>query len=322
MRVVAHERTTDLKREGFTESDGTFNLGVLDGVYDLGFDKEGDLATATCFYGPVTTGQADYILYSTNGRSQEKVFGRIWLQPGVPAVQRKVNLVSAHGRGDGDRPADIAGRTEADGSFEISLSLDNERALDLEVYDGEEQLDEFVDFGKLSKPCYIEIATEQTAVENVLRAGESGPDTSPIALQTNAGLIKFNFAAVRVLINLSGYGFDMTGGSNPVDGIARKMYDLVRDPGEDAAWVLGNSDMTMKVAANGSWWWKYAVNLESACSRTYKFTDASPDTYSLWIADNALAPLFNRHKVSYNSFAPNIVKIHMSPDTTSGVIRP
>lgn len=53
VQVVVHERTTNAKTETVSDSDGRFRLDVPTGTYDLGLDRNGDMQTATCHYGPI-----------------------------------------------------------------------------------------------------------------------------------------------------------------------------------------------------------------------------------------------------------------------------
>jgi len=310
VRVVVHERTSNAKHEGVSNSDGTFRFNLLSGVYDLGLDREGDPFTATCFYGPVETGAEakNFVLRSANGRTNEKVFGKIWLRDGVPAAQRQVNLVSAHGKGVTDKPADIGGRTDADGSFELSLDSDNERAMDLEIYDGSDRLHETVDFGKLTKPCYVEIATEQTPTKNLLRAGQSELAGVQATSSDPTGVEKFAYRQFKAPDQTDDDSFEMTGGLLPVDNTVYRMIDLVSNPDDAGRLTLGVQPQQIRVAADGMWWWKYAVHIGYPGAGDYSFTDQTADTYSLWISSITPIPI-NWHKVSYNSKSPAVVKI-------------
>lgn len=319
VRVVVHERTTNAKHSGLSDSDGSFLLTLPEGVYDLGLDKEGDLSTATCFYGPVVAGRQarNFVLRSVNGRSNEKVFGKIWLRSGIPASQQRVNLVSAHALNVLKKPADVSGRTQGDGSFELSLDNGDERAMDLEIYDGNDRFDQFVDFGKLSKPCYIEMATQQSSTKNLLRAGQSELSANQVTSTPNRGVEKFDY---RQYLSPGReddiQNYDMSGGFLPVDGIAYKIYDLVKNPDSAGYLLNGPQPQKIRVAADGMWWWKYAVHIGYGYSGSYHFTDGTDDTYSLWISSGTIFPI-DWHKVSYNSKSPAILHIVFGEDDPS-----
>lgn len=314
VRVVVHERISNAKFIGESADDGSFTLYVPAGVYDLGLDKENDSTTATCFYGPLDTAgtlPSTYILRSSGGRSADRVFGKLWLQPGNPAPSRKLTLVADHGHGRRRRPANVTARTQADGSFELTLPVTDELGLNLEIYDGSELLDEFVDFGKLEKPAYLELASEQSPVENVLRIGQTLP-TGAAGPADNVGgeVHNFNFNESQRR------GFVMDNGRIPVDNTTRKVYDLLQNPdyGATNLFKLGPQPSQIRLASDGFWFWRYAIHVGYLPSGQYYFTDESPDIYSLWISSGTIFPL-DWHKVSFNSKAPRIVRIEKEDDS-------
>lgn len=323
VRVVVHERTSNFKATGVSGRDGSFTLQVEPGVYDLGLDKEGDMQTATCFYGPVDAGgeQANFVLKNSGGRPPEKLFGRIWLQPGNPANQRSLTLRPGHGQVTPDKKnPPVTLNTNSDGSFETALASKGETGLDVEVSTASGSLDEFVDIGKLAKPCYVEIATEQSPVVNRLRsnqselplAGSVKPSVGLSASLTSAAvpaLTKFNLRTARV--GLSGTDGALTafleGGLLQVDKeTTHHFLDIVNNVPREADGDLYNLvnvlyESNIRLADNGSWWWKYAVNLSVNLDTIWNFTDQTNDTYSLYIFNKS-----GTHKVSYNSDKPAI----------------
>ena len=319
VRLVAHERTSNAKFQGVSGADGTFNLPVDAGVYDLGLDLAADPGKATCFYGPYDTneGARDFILHEAGARAKGAVFGKIWLTPGVPANQRRLNLRHGFLHKQKDLPVPVPGRTLADGSFELLASSENELGLDLEVYDAQDQMDEFVDVGKLEKPLYAEFVTEQSPQENRFRSTASeltGSQASKPAAETPT-LKQFD---------LTDYGFftqswTMVNGLLPVDKTNHYLRDLVHNglPHVYEDQINGVAfdelyETQIRVDTNGMWWWTYAVNIRFKDGDTdghLVFTDVTLDDYSLWViaAESILSPEW--HKVSYNSRFPSLVRI-------------
>lgn len=319
--VVVHERTTNLKAEGVSGADGSFSLAVPSGVYDLGLDKNGDPLTASCFYGPIDTATAqsqNFVLRDSNGRPVNQVFGKIWLQPGVAATNRQVTLRPSIELVDNDMevPPPVSTNTANDGSFNLQVASNREVGLDVEVHDAGGVLDEFIDVGKRDKPCYAEFITEQSPVENRLRANQSelpvptGPSKTAGAV-TGVAVAFIQFTAV---LPVQGGLAILRDGQLPVDGITRLLKDIVsggtpNDSDNSKLWGVLEFGY-IRLAANGAWWYKYAVNVYTDRETRWSFTDFTNDSYSLWIINTNGDPTgAGMHKVSYNSSNPILKRI-------------
>ena len=314
VRLVVHERTSNYKGETISNSDGIFQLTLPPGVYDLGLDREGDSQTATSFYGPVTvTGQEsqNFVLRASNGRPNGQIFGQLFLKSGVPAANRKVNLRSAHlpRNADGSMPAQsVSGTTGADGTFQLELSSDRELGVDIEAFDANGNFDEFIDIGKLSKPAYVKFQTETQSPANRLRSDES--ETTLAANQTSRPT---DFAPYSQFFAPPP---SWSNGLIPVSSYNYQMFDEIQtqEAADRVFDYLQVSDVSvpsglLRVDRNGSWWWKYAVNVHTGDTGLYEFTDETGDTYRLTIFQQLVT---YTHKVSYNSKMPIINQIEWS----------
>ena len=318
VRLIANERTSDAKVETVSGPDGSFDVSLPAGVYDIGMDRTGDSQTATCFYGPiplVSDLRRDLVLRSSNGKAAGTVFGKLLLQPGVPAANRRFNLRSGHLSG-ANTPQSQSFSTAADGSFEQVLSSEEELGLDIEVFDGQGVFDEFIDIGKLKKPAYVEFATELPLAANRLRSDESDPPL-PTPVSSKAG----DFTPFNSLQSVP----DPTNGPNllvfrdgllPVDGVERHFFDGANDQQTGVATGLMTQAVALqfnayrgyavsgliKIAKNGSWWWTYGINVNPDSSSYFEFEDQTTDVYKLHVFVSGLY----WHKVSYNSSQPDI----------------
>lgn len=319
VQVLAQERTTNQAFAAKSLNDGTFQVNAPPGTYDLSFDLQGDPQTATCFYGPVDNtvdSGRNFVLRSRNGRSDDTVFGKIDLVPGTPASNRRLELRPGYARNFAAAvlPDSLASATtQADGRFEVNLGHRNEVGLDLEIFDGGGTLDEWVRVDKLSKPCYVEVASEQVAAENLLRVNQSN---------TVATLSKGTAGAVGPAINDP---FQLDTNSNPalslVNGIlpvqARTGYQLtllVKNPGDAStdfqrAILSGSTIMlTGDVDFPFSIVYSYQINLNAGAKSNWEFTDETGDTYKLSVIITDTG-----HVLRYNSAGPKLLSIKASP---------
>ena len=314
VRLVVHERTTNYKGETISNSDGSFQLTLPPGVYDLGLDREGDSQTATSFYGPIIVTRQEsqnFVLRASNGRPNGQIFGQLFLKPGVPAANRKVNLRSGHlpPNADGSMPSQsVSGTTGADGTFQLQLSSDRELGVDIETFDANGNLDEFIDIGKLSKPAYVEFQTETPAPVNRLRSDESEITLTANQATKPADFVPFSefFGPapnwLNGLIPVSSYNYKMFDEIQTGE-VAERVYEFLETTGESVP-----SGM-LRVDRNGGWWWTYAVNVHTGDIGVYEFTDETGDTYRLTIFQQLVT---YTHKVSYNSKMPDINQIQWS----------
>lgn len=325
VRVVAQDRITSQQVEGISGADGSVFLDLAEGVYDVGLDREGDPETATCLYGPVMVNgktQREFVLRSSEGRPAGQIFGELSLTPGVKTALRRVVVRPGSAK---NLPAGVDGKapltttTDAQGRFAVTLPANTEFAVDLEVFDGTNNLDEFIDIAKREKPCYVEFATEQSAVENTLRCNQSpvAPTTRTAAL---AGAVKpTNIHFTRCFIDPANNGtMVMDGGNLPPGGGQSLLKDLVPSVPNDPNFgkLIGlmenpdGTDCSILVDTDHAWYWgTYAVHVNPDRAADFVFFDASPDSYSLWVSDAIPTRLGVWHRVSYNSSKPAIIKV-------------
>lgn len=347
VKVVAMERTTKEKISGMTGGDGSFQLQAPHGVYDIGFDHEGDAALSTSFYGPVVLSSddhRDFVMKTSGLRPVGSLSGTIYLKAGQPAAYRRIRLRPAVSLSTDQNSPDVGLMctsdggttldsddpcspfyyglwtvTDEEGHFELSLGTDHEIGMDVEVYNEDGKLDEFVAIAKRDKPAYVEFVTEESPVEDTYRYDEEPPtmvsnpivkggDTNfkPFKIEfSNPGMISQNYQDVlfkdgNIPVNGVNYTFGSLGNFylSSKETIRKALFDAEEDT---------NEKPTIRVSREGSWWYDYEVQVKTNRNGRFKFTDASGDTYSLKISFNAVVGV--PRSVSYNSNRPDIVQI-------------
>lgn len=316
--VVARERTTSQGVTARSGADGSFQVSAPPGVYDLSFDLQGDSQTATCYYGPVdsTAGtQRDFVLRNRNGRSDDTVFGKIELVPGSPAANRRLELRPGYARNftGAVLPDSLASlTTQPDGSFEVALGHRDEIGFDLEIFDGAGALDEWIKVDKFPKPCYVQVASEQSPVVSLLRVNQTStvaPSSSPAGAVGPAINDPFDLVA------------DSNGGLSLLQGIlpvqARTGFQLallVKNPGAavtdfQKSILQGSTiELTGDVDFPFSIIYSYQINLTAGAKSNWEFTDETGDTYKL-----AVIVTDRGHTLRYNSKGPKILSMKVSP---------
>lgn len=315
VRMILQNRATRQDTEVVSGAGGRFSVQLGSGVYDVGLDLEGDPTTATAFYGPVAVGpggQRDFVLPQSAGRPVGQVFGTIFTQQGTAAGNRRVDVTpgfiakSDPVSGSGAAQSTI---TDAQGRFSADLGSGAEFGLDIDVFDAQGALDEFVDVGKLQKPLYVEFAVEQSEVENLLRANESSLDGQGIAgsVAAQAAIQKFNNSAFQ------GAQLVLSDGNVPPDTGKNLLKDLTNGTLDDSNFdkLIGLFDRThMLVSNKGFLWWKHSVNVDPDTGSDWYFRDATGDEYSVLIFNAQGSGAY--HWVSYNSSNPSIVRVAFS----------
>ena len=314
VRLVLQERTS--RREAHTTSDidGGFSVDLAPGVYDVGLDLEGNQSLATAFYGPITveqSGRHDFVLPPAEARQPGEVFGRIFSRQGVPAPGRNVAASPGFIAGgfDGQEVGRVSTVTGDDGSFSLDFGSTAEIGLDLEVFDEQGFLDEFIDVGKLGKPLYLEFAVEESLVENGARVNQGhlslteGSTTalSPLLQSADAGFSRFTSASYDPSLD----AYVLVGGYIPPKAPEEFFKNLVPQ-GVTLPQTLGDSSLL--VVDHGLFWWDYTICVKVQDRSNWHFTDATGDTYSLtvlWVEPQT----FEGHFVCYNSKAPAVVKV-------------
>lgn len=315
VRVVAQERTTRQEWEVVSGADGRFAVNLPAGTYDVGLDLEGDASTATTFYGPLTVGtrlQKELVLHSAQGHATSELFGRIFLRPGIPAAGRNVAAVigAELGQDQAGTTAPVTATTSTDGSFSLNLPTSNEVAVDVEVYDANNALDEFIDISKRDKACYVEFVTEDSNVENTLRANQSELTSGalPQVRAQSTGVTPFTIAFQ------SGTSFTLSNGLIPVEATSASIPQLSSNfpaPADQTNFQGNLVNWSVYIGTNGSWWHKYAANVFVNLPATWYFTDQNNTTNKLSVSGYDVS-LGGAAKVSYNSSKPNIQAIRVT----------
>ena len=322
VRMVAMERTTGEQAEVVTRADGSFYLVVPRGVYDVALDHEGDLRTATAFYGPVvvTTGvDQEFALPDAIGHSSREVFGKVSLESGLPAANRALTSrpgFIASARQNSPLPGVQSAITSADGSFSMLLDSEKEIALDLEVADAKGELFEWLDMAKREgKPCYVELVTGGSTARNVLRCFEAEDPTelsSDVVLQAANPVTISPFTYSSFTIDQKN-GALLQYGELPIGTEKDHITDIVSNPPnpndvDDSINQLFQS--SIKVLKKKWLWYDYSIYIKvpnellGPGDNLWSFTDRTRDSYLLYIYTTLWS-----HRVSYNSDDPNIIEM-------------
>lgn len=327
VRVVVQERTNDFRAIGTSAADGTFQFNVVAGVYDLGLDKEGDTNTATCYYGPVLpdAGSQTFVLQAAGGRTNERLFGKIWLQPGTPAGGRKLVLRPGFWTGAQDEHSVVNVNTESDGTFDTALKSGQQAGLDLEIYDSNGALGEFIDLDKLSKPCYVEFASQQTSTKNRLRANEADP-APEAGLAAAVNLVQFAVATVIKskleppdnLLYANHAVLNFSNGVLPPDGQERALSELTQGslipPAAPKDATQTFSDilyLPTTVRINyGAWLWSPYTVIVYSLPGVWDFQDQSGK--KLHLESNTAYQRGATYKATYTSPQPALQSIRYS----------
>lgn len=322
VQVVVHERTTNRRTRVFSDAQGVFQLDLAAGTYDVGLDRKGDVTTTNSFYGPIevsTALDADFVLHSSAGRPADQVFGKVMLQPGIPAANRKVSLRPGTLLGDAtaERLGVASTTTAVDGTFALSVGSPREVALDVEFFNADGTLDEWVDVAKRDKPCYVEVITEQSPAENRLRCTEVDDPTpvnaSSVLMQQQqaAAPSVVPFAEARVL---SGGEAKLAQGLIPVGAPKTRLSEMIiggppDDQSNEDLWKV-TKQAFIEVNTNAAWFYGYAVHIKANRSTDWVFIDENGDSYQLWISITSFG-----HQVSYDSEKPNINRVDFDLST-------
>jgi hypothetical protein len=328
--VVAQERTTGRQYERLSGADGTVALSLPAGVYDIALDREGDATTSTCFYGPVTVSgptQRVFVLQSAAGLPATRVFGVLSRTATARLANQPIVLRPGACLGDVtgiDWAAPLTATTDQEGAFSLDLPSEDSYALDLEILQNN-VVDEFVDVFKREKPCYLELFTEESEVENLLRCNQSdlGPELNGQSVLAQ-GVVVVDKPFDSCVIDTATNQMVMEGAILPpgADREAPYLSDLVPSVPSDSNYdnliglmttrgPVGDDGCKILVDSDHAWYWgKYAVHVNPDRPSSFTFVDQTGAQYHLGIdnADNVW------HKVSYNSSRPPIQSLRYSVD--------
>lgn len=158
------------------------------------------------------------------------------------------------------------------------------------MYDAAGQFDEFIDIGKLSKPVYVEFLTELPVAANSVRSdeGQEIPSSQPLAstgvLAQGGTLTRFDTLESIVAPDDPEHGRYLTfkNGLLPVDKQNHIYFDDIATPKVITEFQPYQDKVTdagfIRVDTNGSWWWKYAVNVKADSASYWTFQDETGDT--------------------------------------------
>lgn len=285
--VKAQERTSGQELAIQSNPDGSFQITTPAGVYDLVLDRRGDSQVATSYYGPIVAGggsSRDFVLHNRGGRASDVIFGKIERTPGSPAAGRLLNFNpgSAANYKDSVLPSSMAtGTTLSDGRFEVALGHTDQVTLDLEIPDANGSLDEWVRVEKLDKPAYVEVSTEQSEVENQLRANENPPALAGSFSDGVKSEQDIRLDPFTLVLNADG-GIGLSNGSLGMWGDPKgyTIPQLVSNPTNnyDTAFQRNIQPSTVTLAPSGAWsrliGYEARINITNSIASNWTFTDS------------------------------------------------
>jgi hypothetical protein len=233
------------------------------------------------------------VLRDSGGRPAGCLFGRLFLQPGKPLAGRQVVLsptqttAKSNSMNPSPVPSPVVLKSALDGSFEGNLAFDGPVGLDVEVHNADGTLDEFIDVSTLAKPCYVEFASEQSAVTNRLRSNQSdGPDPVAVASQklASADAPRAKLLTLFTAISPSSDLTIFTNGLLSVD--PQTMVNTYNFPDISDS-PVGNSVTSNRISvseASASWFADKTVQVYSAATGvggSYQFTSQDGQVHSL-----------------------------------------
>ena len=335
MRVVAQGRLNDNRAEAsaLTAADGSFEITAPSSSYDFGLDLEGSELYATNYYGPVTIREGatrEFVLHGMQGMEDSTVFGQVLLRAGEPASGRMLRLRSAtaaqHGEGEAEIPADVEATTDATGAFLLQLGSDTmEIELDVEMFESDGAMDEFVSIATRGKPTYVEFVTEELTDEDTSRAGTLSAadiaaldlDQEPLEGDRHPTPLRITSSNPRGGLNRR---FECSGGVIRERTFARwdlwgvyetiTLSDGARRSNEFRAFddLLNNGGEggSLGLRRPGAWWYSYRFMFEQKGRGTadVQFTDETNDEYRVRLGGG-----YDIYRVNYNSDRPDVVRL-------------
>jgi hypothetical protein len=260
-----------------------------------------------------------------------RVFGAVFTQGDSPAANHRLHLVT---RNEGDSRLDINVVTDESGGFEVPV--EGQHLFDVEIYNEEDELVEFIDLHKLPGALHTLITLGDEEDNNVHRYDQSAittneeeSDSDLKSAFSSHGNRPFAFAQCytdnKMLIVVLPYGYlysEFREGSLTVNG---GYLSPTGNPDEIAeksgVTQLGNY-LDVELKDDGSWWYSYKVHISTNIKMDVAFIDETEDQYELNISDPDAS---YKHTVSYNSDSPSIKKIWLRrqisrPDKLPGIM--
>lgn len=340
--IALEHRLTDEGALVQSLADGTYRAQVAPGVYDARLVDEAAPGTAAGTFGPIairTDLQRDFVLHEADPADPGRVSGRLVSRPGTSLAHRRVRLLPATAISRDPAvpatvPPPVETTTDGDGRFAVSLGTDQEIGFDLEIYEADGALDEFVDIIKPAGAMTVELASEYVATENRHRVsqGDVAPDrpAPPARASFAAGLVRQALADSRFVpfdlrvIRDEGFGADavLEHGTLPPDDLTYFWTHLLgrtRIEGHESLEVLFFDGVPIDrrperprlrhLTAAGARFdliYRYRVQVLSKGIVTFRFVDDTGDSYALRIYVDGW------HHVSFNSARPDLRTIHVS----------
>lgn len=343
-RVIAMERESNEKYTTLTHDNGTYTLRLPKGTYDLAVDDAN--AHATCFTGPIVIVQGSVneidAQLPADSVTDDTVYGTITHDRNADLSGWTVVFVSNVGKNGEASLPETTVTLDAQSSF--SASLGGECMMDINIYDADGTLVEFVDFGKLSGPCQLDFIVG-TGMPNLYRHDTGIPNntyeaTSGSVVSGTQVIHQIMASATNDVFSIScseksgedkvfdtddytDYHFTIDDGKLGVSGGHLKI-DFWNDPDDCLNALTGfvylheegdeSSEYDIEVKDDGSWWYDYKVHIyaNGPLPEDVVFEDETHDTYSLNITD----PGWHWHDVNYNSDHPTLIKITVYGTTT------
>ncbi len=303
-RVMAVGRSDNSEHEDITDSRGKFHVSLKKAAYDLGVLADGYV---TYYIGPVVVDgetRQDVSLRLSEGLSSDSIFGTIRDEDGDVLAEATISIHPNEGA-PADFPQGLSAATNRNGTF--SLGNVPESYLDLVVTGKGVEQTEYIDIVKGAGPCQVDFRVNTRWPNEVIAGMEAdlsstGDSAISSSVDVMSGSCSLGLPA-GIPVNspwylVSGCGAcAIKGGSSGIQGEIN-----CEDTSPIRCWEI-------KVGNDGSWWYDYAVHTWNNCfignltSISYKFTDVTQDTYSLWVAKQG------EHKVNYDSKNPTIIGV-------------
>jgi hypothetical protein len=340
--VLLENRLTDAGALATTAGDGSFSAPVPAGVYDIRLVDESSTSVAAGEFGPVEISadlQRDFTLQDADPTDPGRVSGQLFAQPDTPLANRKLRLVPTTALSYDPNtlatvPDPIEMTTDAEGRFATSFGSDQELGFDLEIYQADGALNEFVDIIKPAGEMTVELASEYLDTVNVHRVSDAADTPRRAAVDSVAAAngapaaasfddSRFKRFDLRVIKdNGLGAVASVENGTLPADDRTYFWTTLLgrsRIEGHESLEVLffdrvkidGSEERPRlkHMVASGVRFdliYRYRVQILSKGIVTYRFIDDTGDSYALRVYVDGW------HHVSFNSDRPDIRTIQIS----------
>lgn len=319
-RVIAMNRSTNEEWQTVTDAAGRYVMTLSNGFYDVGADD--GFGETTMAYGLVRIEGVpevrDFAL--PPDLEPDQVVAVVCTDGTHPAGNYSLHFMGTFAAPD--EVLDLDTTTNEQGEF--SVRIDRQQLFDVEVYDQAGELVESVDFHKLDGALRLVVELGDEEDNNVHRHHQSSLPT--MATESNGVMRAFSVSdgnqPFRFTLGENNF-YDHTEKTdvtehvgNLRDGrlcsnagslaVVASDYNNAANSSAIAVQDLSMDTLQVQVRDDGGWWFTYAAHVTGTRSAAFRFTDESPDTYSLGVSS------FGDHKVSYNSYSPCIVAVNVT----------